>query len=137
MSLFFIFLWLSTYICIVSGHMALSSDQRSLVISNLLNGVDTYTVPPRQPIRSFSHTIWENKALHVSSALQGALTFAGSDDGCVRLFEQRTGLLYNQLPHSHGESRVICTILGSIVVLVGTFVQTVTVWIIMTSFNPV
>jgi hypothetical protein len=96
---------LSTY-CIVSGHMALSSDQRSLVVSNLVNGVDTYTVPPRQPIRSFSHVIRENKPLHVSSALQGALTIAGSDDGCIRLFEQRTGLLYAHLPHGHGESPV-------------------------------
>jgi len=107
--------------------MALSSDQRSLIVSNLVNGVDTYTVPPRNPIRSFGHPIRDNKILQVSSALHGALTIAGSDDGCVRLFEQRTGPLYSQLPHGNGESRVMLAVISLIVITVGTFVQAITV----------
>lgn len=92
---------LIVYFC-YSGRAALSPDNRTLVVSNLVNGVDTYTMPPRQPIRSFNHAICENRCLQVSSALQGALTIAGSDDGCVRLFEQRTGQLRDQLPHGSG-----------------------------------
>jgi hypothetical protein len=107
--------------------MALSSDQRSLVVSNLVSGVDTYTVPPRQPIRLFAHPIRENQALHVSLALQGALTIAGSDDGCVRLFEQRTGLLYHQLPHGNGEFRKCVKTMCLTVTIVGTMVQPVAV----------
>jgi hypothetical protein len=83
--------------------MALSRDQRMLVVSNLVSGVDTYAVPPRQLIRSFNHNISINKTLQVASALQGALIIAGSDDGCVRMFEQRTGLLYGLLSHSGGK----------------------------------
>jgi WD40 repeat protein len=111
-----------------SGDMALSSDNRSLIVSNLVDGIDIYTMPPRQPVRSYKHAIRVNKILQVSSALGGALTVAGSDDGTVRLFEQRTGQLYDQLSHGNGEASVVQV--GSsrlISSIVNTMVQAVTV----------
>jgi len=31
------------------------------------------------------------------------MTVAGSDDGCVRLFEQRTGQLWEMISHGDGQ----------------------------------
>ena len=89
----------------LSGHATLSADERMLIVSNLQDGVDTYSMPPVQPLRSFKHAISENVPLQVHSALQGALTLSGSDDGTVRLFEQRTGQVSELLPHGNGGCR--------------------------------
>jgi hypothetical protein len=94
----------------LSGHATLSADERMLIVSNLQDGVDIYSMPPVQLLRSFKHAISVNVPLQVHSALQGALTLAGSDDGTVRLFEQRTGQVSELLPHGNGEYECRCSL---------------------------
>ncbi|KAF8867435.1 hypothetical protein BD779DRAFT_1393473, partial [Infundibulicybe gibba] len=80
----------------------IGADQRSLIVSNLVDGVDTYAIPPRQPVRSFHQPIRHNVPLLVSSALEGSLTVVGGDDGSVRLYDQRLGILSSILHHGKG-----------------------------------
>ncbi|RDB22826.1 hypothetical protein Hypma_010168 [Hypsizygus marmoreus] len=83
------------------GNASLSIDERTLTVSNLKDGIDTYSLPPRQPLRSFRHPISSNVPLSVCSTQDGALMLAGSDDGSPRLFDLRLGSLTQTLPHSH------------------------------------
>ncbi|RDB29242.1 Vegetative incompatibility protein HET-E-1 [Hypsizygus marmoreus] len=85
------------------GNAALSVDERTLIVSNLKDGIDTYSLPPRQPLRSFRHSISCNVPLSVCSTLDGALILAGSDDGYPRIYDQRLGTLSQTLPHSQGQ----------------------------------
>jgi hypothetical protein len=105
----------SVLICCCRGHAAISADGRLLFTSNLKDAIDTYSIPPTQHIRSLSHPIHRNVPLTVCSALDGALTLAGSDNGSPRVFDQRIGSLAQSLPHGHGErlSRHACHCLSS------------------------
>ena len=87
-----------------SGYATLSADERLLFTSNLKGGVDTYSIPPAQHIRSLPHPIHRNLPLTLCSAFGAALTLAGSDDGSPRVFDQRIGSLVQSLPHGQGES---------------------------------
>ena len=89
--------------CCHSGYATLSADERLLFTSNLKDGIDTYSIPPIQHIRSLPHSIHRNVPLTLYSALDGALMLAGSDDGSPRVFDQRIGSLAQSLPHGHGE----------------------------------
>ena len=83
-----------------SGYATLSADEHILITSNLNNGIDTYSMPPNQHIRSLLHPIHCNVPLIVCSVLGGSLTLAGSDDGCPQVFDQCLGLLSQSLPHT-------------------------------------
>ena len=50
-------------------------------MSNLVDGVDVYSIPPLCPTRSFQHPIHTNVLLVFASALGGVLVMVGSDDG--------------------------------------------------------
>jgi len=81
------------------GHAAISGDGRTLIISNLVDGVDTYSIPPREPLHTFRHTINQNVLLLVSAVLGSSLFVVGSDDSCPHLYDQCTGHLSNVLHH--------------------------------------
>lgn len=91
---------------ICSGYATFSTDQRSILVSNLVNGVDAYVISAMSPVlqhaRSFPHPIRCNVPLLVTSALQGAWVIGGSDDGTVRIFDQRSGDLVKCLQHADG-----------------------------------
>lgn len=72
------------------------------MVSNLKDGVDTYSIPPRHPLRSFRHPIRCNVPLLVTTALQGDIIVAGGDDGDAKIFEQRSGQLLQNLRHGNG-----------------------------------
>ena len=91
-----------------SGYAAMSADERLLITSNLKDAVDTYSIPPSQHIRTLTHPITRNVPLGVCSALDGALTLAGSDDGSPRIFDQRIGTLAQSLPHGNGQCVFPC-----------------------------
>jgi WD40 repeat protein len=82
-------------------------DQQSILISNLVNGVDRYEISAVSPAmhqqQSFKHSIRSNVPLHVASALQGRWIICGSDDGSVRIFDQRTESIIKSL--RHGDSK--------------------------------
>ena len=90
--------WLDTF----RGHAAIGGDGRTLIVSNLVDGVDTYSIPPREPLRNFRHPINQNVPLLVSAIPGSSLFVVGSDDGCPRLYDQRTGHLSNVLRHGKG-----------------------------------
>jgi hypothetical protein len=91
---------------ICSGYATFSTDQRSILVSNLVNGVDAYVISAVSPVlqhaRSFPHPIRCNVPLLITSALQGAWIIGGSDDGTVRIFDQRSGDLVKCLQHADG-----------------------------------
>lgn len=107
-------------------------DQRLILISNLINGVDRYEIssvsPALQQQQSFKHSVRLNIPLHVASALQGRWIICGSDDGSVRIFDQRTETIIKCL--RHGESMYphlfLLALLTSLLV-VETLVQVVAV----------
>jgi len=77
------------------GHAAIGGDGHTLIISNLVDRVDTYSIPPREPLHTFCHTINQNVPLLVSAVLGSSLFVVGSDDGCPHLYDQCTGHLSN------------------------------------------
>jgi len=69
---------------------------------NLVDGVDTYSIPPKEPLCTFCHPIHQNVPLLVSAIPGSSLFVVGSDDGCPRLYDQHTGHLSNVLHHGKG-----------------------------------
>ena len=111
-----------------SGFAATSTDERLLITSNLKDAVDTYSIPPSQHVRSLCHPIHRNVPLAVCSALDGALTLSGSDDGSPRVFDQRVGTLAQLLPHGNGECFCLFSnVMGAYHAVVGSLVQAVAV----------
>ena len=80
----------------------------TLLISNLVNGIDSYSITGVSPglspklIQSFRHSIRVNVPLQVTSAMQGNWVISGGDDGSVRIFDQRNGELLKCLRHGEG-----------------------------------
>ncbi|KIJ93028.1 hypothetical protein K443DRAFT_112679, partial [Laccaria amethystina LaAM-08-1] len=70
------------------GHATIGGDGRTLIVSNL---VDTYSIPPCEPLQTFRHPIHHNVPLVVSAVPGSSLFVVGSDDGCPRIYDQRTG----------------------------------------------
>ncbi|EDR13939.1 uncharacterized protein LACBIDRAFT_305165 [Laccaria bicolor S238N-H82] len=89
----------------------MAADNQLLIVTNLVNGIDIHSLPPGQPLRSFTHPIHLNVPLLVSSALQGSLIVVGGDNGSARVYDSCVGLL-TVLPHGQ----------------VGTLVQIVTTY---------
>ncbi|KAJ3557341.1 hypothetical protein NP233_g11766 [Leucocoprinus birnbaumii] len=82
------------------GYAALGCSQCTLLVSNLATGIDVYDLPPSSPIRMFRHAVRKNVPILLAAALDDSIVLAGSDDGTVRVFDQRTGSLVTALHHS-------------------------------------
>ncbi|KAG1863244.1 WD40-repeat-containing domain protein [Suillus subalutaceus] len=63
-----------------------------LLVSNLKDGVDKYSVPTLQCVQSYSHVILWNMPLQISIARQAGLIFIGGNDGFARIFHYSTGV---------------------------------------------
>ena len=91
-----------------SGYATFSQDQQSLLISDLVNGIDTYSISNVSPgvsptlLQSFHHSIHSNVPLQVTSGMQGNWVIGGSDDGSVRIFDQCSGDFLKCLRHGNG-----------------------------------
>ncbi|KAG1895989.1 WD40-repeat-containing domain protein [Suillus fuscotomentosus] len=68
-----------------------------LLVSNLKDGVDKYTVPTLQRVQSYSHVIIRN----------AGLIFIGGDDGFARIFNYSTGAFRGQLEHGNPSDQII------------------------------
>ena len=86
-----------------SGAATISGDGGMLIVSNLVNGVDTYAIPPQEPLRSFRHSINRNVPLLVSSPIGSSLIVVRSDNGHPRIYDHHTGNLSASLPHGEGK----------------------------------
>ncbi|EDR07739.1 uncharacterized protein LACBIDRAFT_298241 [Laccaria bicolor S238N-H82] len=88
-------------------HATISGDSGTLIVSNLIDGVDTYVIPPQELLRSFRHPINSNVPLLVSSVMDSSLIVVGSDDGCLRIYDHHTGHLSMSLPHRKGLVQIV------------------------------
>ena len=99
-----------TEVILLSGHAAFSRDQRTLLISNLVNGIDAYMLSAvsssMQNQQSFRYAIRCNVPLQVTTAMQGSWVISGSDDGTVRLYDQRSAEMIKCLHHADGALNV-------------------------------
>ena len=118
---------------VFSGYATFSQDQRTLLISNLVNGIDSYAIAGVSPglspalVQSFRHPIRTNVPLQVTSAMQGNWVISGSDDGSVRIFDQRSGELLKSLHHSDGMRQFVSSLFYTYCLAVETLVQAVAV----------
>ena len=85
-----------------SGYALLSSDERSVFVSNLSDGVDQYAVPAFNRVKSFFHPVTKNPPLQVAAAFQNSWLLVGSEDGVARIFDRETGSLIQVLEHEQG-----------------------------------
>lgn len=94
-----------------------SSDQRTLLVSNLINGVDAYLVSAvsssLQNHQSFRYIVRRNVPLQVTTAMQGNWVISGGDDGSVRVFDQRSATIIKCLRHADGMSSANCGLVYS------------------------
>ncbi|KAG2108736.1 WD40-repeat-containing domain protein [Suillus discolor] len=85
----------------VQGRMNTTLKGNFLLVSNLKDGVDKYSVPSLQCVQSYSHVILCNVPLQISIARQAGLIFIGGDDGFARIFNYSTGAFRGQLEHAN------------------------------------
>ncbi|KAG2103031.1 hypothetical protein BD769DRAFT_1676477 [Suillus cothurnatus] len=76
-------------------------DGNYLLVSNLKDGVDKYTIPALACVQSFNHVILRNVPLQISVARQSGLLFIGGDDGFALIFDYTTGAYHGQLNHGN------------------------------------
>lgn len=89
-----------------SGHAVVVASERILLVSNLLNGIDAYTLPPTRAIKVFQQHIRYNVPLLVTSAKDGELVVVGSDDGLVRIYDYRSGTVLQELHHGPSKAPI-------------------------------
>lgn len=98
-----------------------------LLISNLFNGLDLYSLPTLELKRTFTHAIAVNVILEVEIISKPQWAVLGGDDGFVRVFDMRSGnFLYSLM---HGQRECIIGVIGQAHIsnLAGHLVQTITV----------
>lgn len=81
-----------------SGHSALNGQH--LLVSNLFNGVDVYSLPTMELERTFTHAITVNMIMQVVFTSQQEWVVAGGDDGFVRIFDMCSGNFLFSLLHN-------------------------------------
>lgn len=82
---------------------------KHLLVSNLFNGLDLYSLPTMELKRTFTHAIAHNVILQVVIISQSQWAVVGGDDGFVRIFDMRTGNFLFSLVH--GERERVLTVL--------------------------
>jgi hypothetical protein len=76
-------------------------DGNYLLVSNLKDRVDKYTIPTLAHVQSFNHVILRNIPLQISVARQSGLLFVGGDNGFAQIFDYTTGAYRGQLNHGN------------------------------------
>ncbi|KAJ2924240.1 hypothetical protein H1R20_g12854, partial [Candolleomyces eurysporus] len=70
-----------------SSYASVGSDKH-LFVTNLFDGVDVYSLPPRVPVKHYTHPILQNRPLQVSP-ISGSMVAIGSEDGHVVIWNWR------------------------------------------------
>jgi hypothetical protein len=96
------FVYYYFYLTIVcSGSMCLDGQQ--LLITNLQDDVDRYSLPTMHRAQSYSHTILVNVPLQISVARESGWVIVGGDNGFARVFDYQTGVFWEKLDHGNGK----------------------------------
>ena len=73
-----------------------------LAVANLHNGVDIYSIPSLNLVKSFSYSIKINALYKVCIANDGWVV-AGGENSFACLYDMHRGELLQMIPHSDGE----------------------------------
>lgn len=84
----------------ISGQSDVTGSQ--LAVANLHNGVDIYSIPSLNLVKSFSYSIKINALYKVCIANDGWVV-AGGENSFARLYDMHRGELLQMIPHSDGE----------------------------------
>jgi len=82
-----------------SGRSTISLDQKTLVVSNLYDGLDWYNIPDRAFSRAVPIRITRNKPLPVLFIDDGDAIIIGGSSGEVRILDSRTAETLQTLEH--------------------------------------
>ncbi|TEB39415.1 WD40 repeat-like protein [Coprinellus micaceus] len=78
-----------------------------LFVSNLKDGMDVYTFPPRAiPVRNARFHIDRNFPLDVAVATSGEFAVIGGEDGHARIYNTHLGVMDALLPHGNHDSLI-------------------------------
>ena len=77
-------------------------DGQQLLITNLRDGVNRYSLPTMHRAQSYNHTILVNVPLQVSVARESGWVIVGGDNGSARVFDYQTGAFREKLDHGSG-----------------------------------
>jgi WD40 repeat protein len=75
--------------------------ENRLLVANLHDGVDLYSVPSMQLVKTYSHGNANNAIFKVSFVDRDWLV-SGGQDGFARLYHSQSGQLVQKLEHSPG-----------------------------------
>ena len=90
------------YLTIVrSGSTCLDGQQ--LLITNLRDSVDRFSLPTMHRAQSYSHTILVNVPLQISVARESGWVIVGGDNGFARVFDYQNGVFQEKLDHGNGK----------------------------------
>ena len=78
-------------------------DGHNLLVSNLCDGVDKYTVPTLHQSQSYPHNVLVNVPLQISVVQQTGMVLVGGDTGFAHIFNYHTSAFLNKLDHGTGE----------------------------------
>jgi hypothetical protein len=82
-----------------SAHSALKDNY--LAVTNLHNGVDIYSLPAMQLVKSCSHGGGDTALYQVVFAHERWVV-SGSQDGHARIYDQTSGVILQNLDHCEG-----------------------------------
>jgi WD40 repeat protein len=79
--------------------------ENCLLVANLHDGVDLYSIPNMQLVKTYSHSNAHNAIFKVSFVDQSWLV-SGGQDGFARLYQSQSGQLVQKLEHGSGRRSV-------------------------------
>jgi hypothetical protein len=85
------------------GFATFSYDRRSILVCNLKNGIDSYSLSPFRLTKTFKHSGRIYICLQITTALRGTWVMSGSDDGAIRIFDPVSGQMIHCLRHGDRE----------------------------------
>ena len=77
--------------------------ENCLAIANLDDGLDLYSLPNMQLMKSYSHGTTNDKIFKVAFVANSQIV-SGGQGGCARVYDVSSGQLLQMLEHSDGES---------------------------------
>lgn len=96
-----------------SGGAAISPDEKSIAITNVLDGLDLYSLPNLTPLASANFStqppgVKKCTTFQVAFVLSGSLAVCGSDQRGVMVVDCQTGKRLTMLPHQAPKSNHSC-----------------------------
>lgn len=86
-----------------SGNAVLcQGTDNSLLISNLMDGIDEYSLPELNRVQTIRQQIVDNYPVQVAAVNGGAYVVCGGDKGVAQVFDKRTGKMVQYLDHKNG-----------------------------------